>query len=573
LRLWDTSGSEIAAFVGHKHQVESMAFSSDGKRLLTRASDWSARLWEVETGRLIAILRETDHQTNSAQFSPDGRRIVTALSNSIARIWDVENGKALMTLEGHRGTVETAAFSPDGKRVVTAALDNSARIWDVESGKSIIVLEGHKGALSSAAYSSDGKRILSVSDYEDTARLWDAETGERLATLEGVDTVEFSPDGRRMVSTVFMSSTAQLWDGVTGKLVANLEGRRTGFANVMFSPDGRRLVMASDAETTLWDAETGKPVAVVKPKIERAAFSPDSRRLLTTDSTNVRLWDAETGAATAVVDAETALMSVAFSPSGDRIVLATATAVRLWEGKVGDKLSGFVTRASERKSTKQRPLRPFAKQLFAISGVSGGALSTVISYAALADSQTKERATNGLGSPPCLQEYNDSQWFAHYVKSTGAPAAAGTAAWRPHESWRGCLQLLLAGDFLSPVFVSLMSDDLLQIGQRGDRAAALEQAWEMRYANMTGQDRPSAVRPKEDPRNPKSRTTLSVSMVFVRDRVLEADPKNWLPIMLLNGTSVTTGRRIIARGKRCARMTPRSDRPEDHQVFGDTYDA
>ena len=146
LRLWDAaSGSEIAAFVGHRHRVgESMAFSPDGKRLLTRSSDWSARLWEVETGRQIALLRETDRQTNSAQFSPDGRRIVTAQSNSIARIWDAEHGKALVTLEGHRGTVETAAFSPDGKRVVTAALDSMARIWDVESGKSIIVLEGRK---------------------------------------------------------------------------------------------------------------------------------------------------------------------------------------------------------------------------------------------------------------------------------------------------------------------------------------------------------------------------------------------------------------------------------------------
>ena len=72
LRLWDAaSGSEIAAFVGHRHRVESMAFSPDGKRLLTRSSDWSARLWEVETGRQIALLRETDRQTNSAQFSPD----------------------------------------------------------------------------------------------------------------------------------------------------------------------------------------------------------------------------------------------------------------------------------------------------------------------------------------------------------------------------------------------------------------------------------------------------------------------------------------------------------------------
>jgi hypothetical protein len=110
--------------------------------------------------------------------------------------------------------------------------------------------------------------------------------------------------------------------------------------------------------------------------------------------------------------------------------------------------------------------------------------------------------------------------------------------WLPHESWKGCLQLLLASDFLSSVFVSLVSDDLLQIGRRGDRAVALEQAWEMRYAHITGQDQAAA--------NPTAITTLAEPMMVVRRRVLEANPRNWLPILLLNGTSVTTGKRIVA---------------------------
>src|SRR5439155_13523381 len=114
--------------------------------------------------------------------------------------------------------------------------------------------------------------------------------------------------------------------------------------------------------------------------------------------------------------------------------------------------------------------------------------------------------------------------------------------WKPHESWRGCLQIILAGDFLSPVFVSLVSDDLLQIGRRGDRAAMLEQAWEMRYAQMTGQDKRSARLPGQDQKDLQSKTTLADDMGSVRKRVLEADPRNWLPVLFLNGTSVTTGR-------------------------------
>jgi hypothetical protein len=176
--------------------------------------------------------------------------------------------------------------------------------------------------------------------------------------------------------------------------------------------------------------------------------------------------------------------------------------------------------------------------------VSGGALSSVATYAALADSQLKERATNGIGKPPCLEKYNDSDWFAPHVRAAIAATPSDSrdpaaGVWRPHERWKGCLQLVLAGDFLSPVFVSLVSDDLLQLGFRGDRATTLEQAWEMRYAQMTGQN-------KIAPRIPSlERSTLGQPMGVVRRIVHDADPMNWMPVLLLNGTSVTTGRRIV----------------------------
>ena len=68
---------------------------------------------------------------NSAAFSGDGKRVVTASWDNTARIWDAESGKQIAVLKGHAGSVISAAFSGDGKRVVTASSDNTARIWDV----------------------------------------------------------------------------------------------------------------------------------------------------------------------------------------------------------------------------------------------------------------------------------------------------------------------------------------------------------------------------------------------------------------------------------------------------------
>ncbi len=82
-----------------------------------------------------------------AAFSGDGKRVVTASQDDTARIWDAESGKEIAVLKGHTGGVNTAAFSGDGKRVVTASDDKTARIWDAESGKEIAVLKGHAGTV------------------------------------------------------------------------------------------------------------------------------------------------------------------------------------------------------------------------------------------------------------------------------------------------------------------------------------------------------------------------------------------------------------------------------------------
>jgi PDZ domain/WD domain, G-beta repeat len=107
----------------------------------------------------------------AASFSPDGRRIVTASTDKTARIWDAETGKTVAILAGHSNWVESARFSTDGRHVVTSSSDKTARVWDTESGKTIAILSGHTGGLWNAAFSPDGSRVVTASDDE-TARIW-----------------------------------------------------------------------------------------------------------------------------------------------------------------------------------------------------------------------------------------------------------------------------------------------------------------------------------------------------------------------------------------------------------------
>ena len=149
--------------------IASAAFSPDGKQLVTVGSESFARIWDVATAKLIAVLSGHKDSVNFAAFSIDGARIVTASSDKTACIWNAATANQIAVTSGHEGAVNSAVFSPDGTRVVTASGDKTARIWDAVTAVEIAVLSGHDDSVRSAVFSSDGKRIVTASQDE-TAR-------------------------------------------------------------------------------------------------------------------------------------------------------------------------------------------------------------------------------------------------------------------------------------------------------------------------------------------------------------------------------------------------------------------
>ncbi|KAJ3740198.1 WD40 repeat-like protein [Lentinula detonsa] len=261
---------------GHTSHIAEVAFSPDGRRIVSGSYDSSTRIWNADTGEAIGDpLQGHSHFVTSVAFSPDGKRVVSGSADQSVRIWNADTGEAINTgeaisdpLQGHSNSVTSVAFSPDGKRVVSGSADQSVRIWNADTGEAIgNPLQGHSNPVTSVAFSPNGKRIVSGS-YDNSIRIWDANTGEATGDpLQGhsgfVTSVVFSPDGKRIVSGSWDRSI-RIWNADTGEAIGDpLQGHSNSIMSVAFSPDGKRVVSGSwDESIRIWNADTGEPIAI-----------------------------------------------------------------------------------------------------------------------------------------------------------------------------------------------------------------------------------------------------------------------------------------------------------------------
>jgi WD40 repeat protein len=264
---------------GIDNQINSVAFSPDGKLLASGGLNGIVKLWSTENGATQRVLNNRpDYESKSISsvvFSPNGRLLVAGDTGGAIMLWDAASGRLLRTVPGGADReIKSIAFSPDSKSLASGNSDNTITIWDAASGRALRTLAGHSGAVNSVAFSPNGKLLYSGS-ADGTAKVWDLASGEQHATL-----VAFG-DGSYITVTpqgYFDSSSEKAEDSLNVRINNRVFGI-SSFRATFYRPDLVKRALSGQSLTQFGSIDNIK----LSPVIQLGELPPS------TTATNIKM--------------------------------------------------------------------------------------------------------------------------------------------------------------------------------------------------------------------------------------------------------------------------------------------
>jgi len=340
---------------GHRGSVTRLAYSSDGKQLLSAGSDGTVRTWDAESKRLTKILMDPNGTADSPLLKDggDAGRFSWSADDTTRTIDEMMKLWAVNVPEVWQSPLSTAAaiaLCPDRSVLAFADRDGSIRVLDLKGGQlRQTQMPAWCGPVHSVGFSSDGK-VLATGAGLGTICLWDAHRWQPLRKFEArditggfppfVNTVAWGP-GNTVIARLSNGQDAlEILDSQSGQVLRVLSGNSQKITSVSWSPDGALVATGMiDGKALVWDAKSGssQPLATLAAHaggVKALAWKPDDQSLITAgDDGKIEIWEPRSGTRTKGIEGYPApITCLAFSSDGNVLAAGSDNGIiRLWD--------------------------------------------------------------------------------------------------------------------------------------------------------------------------------------------------------------------------------------------------
>ncbi|MEN9610557.1 MAG: hypothetical protein RLZZ628_1371 [Bacteroidota bacterium] len=294
--------SENKTLIKMPETIYSLAYAPDGKTFACINSP-SVQIRETGSGRFVADFKGHTDVLTSMAYSPDGRFLLTGSQDKSLKLWSITTGTILRTIaKAHDEYVYAVAFSPDGKKIASGSYEGTVKVWDVMNYTLLHQFKVSAEPIYSLTFSPNNNTILAGSaqgilkQYSMSTRLLSSPVG----TLHASDVTQivYSKDGRKL-ATGTRKGEIKVWNTMDWKILWTQPAGNLGIVQLAFSADDARLISYNNPDWTWVVRNVADGQLLEKTKtdvfINDFALSPDRHTMIAAyNDATIRLLNVQT---------------------------------------------------------------------------------------------------------------------------------------------------------------------------------------------------------------------------------------------------------------------------------------
>jgi WD40 repeat protein len=185
--------THLSLALKHNSPFVSCRFDPLGRYVFAGAQDCSVQRWRLEDQKQSSLVGH-DSWVRAIAFSPDGKTLLTGDYQGRLIWWptDADQPEPARSVEAHQGWIRAMVVTSDGKQVITCGNDLLIKVWSAVDGKLIRELKGHERHVYNIALHPDGQQLASI-DLMSVVRHWDLAEGRELRQLTLSDLHKYDP--------------------------------------------------------------------------------------------------------------------------------------------------------------------------------------------------------------------------------------------------------------------------------------------------------------------------------------------------------------------------------------------